>query len=197
MNHLIEDEVAAANAWEKLSRHHGRPKDDGVKRDSSVKANSGRDVGADNGSDSEDNLNIILNDDGGSVFPGDGLSNNRRRGDQSLLGDELELSPKCGGNRGNGSKGGYQSQYVRNKASYSFHVKENGLSFHQILIMVMGGVKENIFLNEEYPTGIMREPRTANRGRVLETISPRNGYDPRLTEGHGRHRRQFRTLPSV
>ncbi|KAL6958505.1 hypothetical protein U1Q18_027664 [Sarracenia purpurea var. burkii] len=100
----------------------GLIQDDDARRELSAEANSGRDVGVDNGSDSEDDLNIVLNHDGGSVFPvargldlrsemldededgdgeeddgcfeviaeGDGLSKNQCRGDQSLLGDELD-----------------------------------------------------------------------------------------------------------
>ncbi|KAI8003366.1 FIP1[V]-like protein [Camellia lanceoleosa] len=116
--------------------------DDEAKRDSSV--------GVDNGSDSEDDLNIVLNDvDGdGSVYPvARGLKGideveeeeeeEEEDGGLEVLaeGDGLELSPNgrgMGGDRGNGGKGSYQSQYLQYKyirphaASFPFNSKTNG-----------------------------------------------------------------------
>ena len=97
--------------------------------------------GGENGSDSEADLNIVLNDDdgGGSFFwcvdlrtmrsggwldeeedggfegggEGERLGKNRTCGDQLLVGDALELSASGGGEKGNGSKGSCQSQHLQ------------------------------------------------------------------------------------
>ncbi|XP_057476356.1 FIP1[III]-like protein [Actinidia eriantha] len=102
-----------------------------------------------NGSDSEDDLNIVLNDDGGGGgfggvdlrsggfdeeeeeddgfeigAEGEGLGKNRNWVDQSLVGDGLEPSASGGGERGNGSKGSYQSQFLQYK-----YIRPHGTSF--------------------------------------------------------------------
>ncbi|GMP76340.1 hypothetical protein CsSME_00033062 [Camellia sinensis var. sinensis] len=118
--------------------------DDEAKRASSV--------GVDNGSDSEDDLNIVLNDvdgDGdGSVYPvARGVKGideveveeeeDEEDGGLEVLaeGDGLELSPNgrgMGSERGNGGKGSYQSQYLQYKyirphaASFPSNSKTNG-----------------------------------------------------------------------
>ncbi|CAL5413027.1 unnamed protein product [Camellia sinensis] len=118
--------------------------DDEAKRASSV--------GVDNGSDSEDDLNIVLNDvdgDGdGSVYPvARGVKGideveveeeeEEEDGGLEVLaeGDGLELSPNgrgMGSERGNGGKGSYQSQYLQYKyirphaASFPSNSKTNG-----------------------------------------------------------------------
>ncbi|GMP76339.1 hypothetical protein CsSME_00033062 [Camellia sinensis var. sinensis] len=102
--------------------------DDEAKRASSV--------GVDNGSDSEDDLNIVLNDvdgDGdGSVYP---VARGVKGIDEVEEGDGLELSPNgrgMGSERGNGGKGSYQSQYLQYKyirphaASFPSNSKTNG-----------------------------------------------------------------------
>ncbi|CAL5415339.1 unnamed protein product [Camellia sinensis] len=117
--------------------------DDEAKRASSV--------GVDNGSDSEDDLNIVLNDvdgDGdGSVYPVargvkgiDEVEEEEEEEEDGGLevlaeGDGLELSPNgrgMGGERGNGGKGSYQSQYLQYKyirphaATFPSNSKTNG-----------------------------------------------------------------------
>ncbi|KAL6958506.1 hypothetical protein U1Q18_027663 [Sarracenia purpurea var. burkii] len=102
------------------------------------------------------------------------------------------------------NKYGHYAKYQRNFPSNKRSSGRNGRKYDNpsIDLDYFGGPVSN---DDEYwrtdhrslSSRSYREPRTANRGRVLETISLRNGYDPRLTEGHGRHRKQFRTLPSV
>ncbi|KAA8527369.1 hypothetical protein F0562_034916 [Nyssa sinensis] len=118
-------------------------RDDEAKKILSVDAN-GEEVIEDVGSDSEDDLNIVLNDDdNGSAFPiargvnlksggfddeeesgdlsvvaeGKGSGKNRKLVDQSQLADGMEQSSNGlgGGEKGNGSKGAFHSQYLQYK----------------------------------------------------------------------------------
>ncbi|XAR56996.1 hypothetical protein NMG60_11024991 [Bertholletia excelsa] len=107
---------------------------------STAEIDAERELGADNESDSEDDLNIVLNDDGdGSalagargvnwrsgrfvegeeencgfegVTEGDGLCKNRKWSGWTVFGDGMEqsLNVQGGGDRGNGAKGGYPSK---------------------------------------------------------------------------------------
>ncbi|XP_057471952.1 uncharacterized protein LOC130760587 [Actinidia eriantha] len=122
--------------------------------------------GGENGSDSEDDLNIVLNDDDGGGFggvdlrsggfdeeeeegggfegggEGEGLGKNRTCGDQLLVGDALELSESGGGEKGNGSKGRYQSQYLQYKIR-SFKMVSN------IGLIAMSSITDQAFFDED------------------------------------------------
>lgn len=112
----------------KLDMVHG----DSAEKLMGSEANSGKDMNVDNGSDSEDDLNIVLNDEDCKNFPIASGGNARNGGvvgggghgedeDDDLVvvgegsGGSEPSSNGHGGERGNGARGAYNSQYTRYK----------------------------------------------------------------------------------